>query len=250
MNDSMFSREPSPSGDHAPEEEIPQFGAVDIVEAFTAMRHEWRGQTKESRALAEQIQQAVAGLQALEANRLAAVADKRSQAPPEARQLVLLVVETDHQLSRAVAAIAHWEANQRQREAAAAQEVDRQIAALSSLARWFARPIVALLAGQRSVQSPMSMHPALEGLNMVLTRLRRMMHEQGIERLDVQGQPFDAETMHAIGTVASTDCPPGSVAEQLSPAYRWQGQLLRFADVRVADPNGRDELKGVSHDGR
>jgi len=61
-----------------------------------------------------------------------------------------------------------------------------------------------------------------------------MMHEQEIERLDVQGQPFDADTMHAIGTVASTACPPGSVAEQLSPAYRWQGQLLRFADVRVA----------------
>lgn len=234
MNDSMFSpepfREPSPNRDDLSPEETPQFGAVDIVEAFTAMRHEWRGQTKESRDLAEQIQQAVASLQSL---------DKRSQAAskqvaPEAKQLVLLIVETDHQLSRAVAAIAQWEANQRLREAATAQAVEQQIAALSSLARWFARPLLALLAGQRSAQAPANMHPALEGMNMVLTRLRRTMHEQEIERLDVQGQPFDADTMHAIGTVASTVCPPGSVAEQLSPAYRWQGQLLRYADVRVA----------------
>jgi molecular chaperone GrpE len=61
-----------------------------------------------------------------------------------------------------------------------------------------------------------------------------MMHEQGIERVDVQGKPFDADTMHAIGTVESADCPSGHVAEQLSPAYRWQGKLLRFADVRIA----------------
>jgi molecular chaperone GrpE len=236
MNDSMFSpepsREPSPSDHDLSQEEVPQFGAVDIVEAFTAMRHEWRGQTKETRALAEQIEQAVASLQSLDHRSQVAAASK--QVAPEAKPLVLLIVETDHQLSRAVAAIALWEANQRLREASAAQAVEQQIAALSALARWFARPLLSLLAGQRSAQKPENMHPAQEGLNMVLARLRRMMHEQGIERLDVEGQPFDAETMHAIGTVASTACPPGSVAEQLSPAYRWQGQLVRYADVRVA----------------
>ncbi len=236
MNDSMFSPEPSnePRGDDLSQGEPPQFGALDIVEAFTAMRHEWRGQTKASHALAEQIQQAVGSLQSLDERSRAASAVSK-QVAPEAKQLVLLIVETDHQFSRAVAAIALWEANQRLREAAAAQAVEQQIAALSPLARWFARPLSALLAGQRSAQAPADMHPALDGLNMVLARLRRMMHEQGIERLDVQGQAFDADTMHAIGTVASTACPPGSVAEQLSPAYRWQGRLLRFADVRVAE---------------
>ncbi len=237
MHDSTYSHElssePSPSGDDLAPDEIPQFGAVDIVEAFTAMRHEWREQTKESRSLAERIQQAVASLQSL---------DERSQTAastttaPEARQLALVIVETDHQLSRAVAAIAQGETNQRQREASAAQAVERHIAAMGVLARWFSRPLLALLAGQRSVQTPVEEHPAVAGLNMVLARLRRMMHEQGIERLDVQGQPFDAETMHAIGTVASTACPPGSVGEQASPAYRWHGKLLRFADVWVADP--------------
>jgi len=138
MDDSMLppetSSELSPNGDDSGEE-IPQFEAVDIVEAFTAMRHEWRGQTKESRALAEQIQQAVASLQALEAKRLATAADTRSQATPEARPLVLLIVETDHQLSRAVAAIAQWEASRHLRDAAAAQAVDLQIAAMGAMAR-------------------------------------------------------------------------------------------------------------------
>lgn len=239
MSESTFSQEPtreaSPAGDDFSGEEIPQFGALDIVNAFTAMRHEWRGQTKESRALAEQIQQAVATLESLEEQRHAAFSNERPPAVGEPKQLVMLIVETDHQLSRAVTAIAQWEANRQRRETAAAEAIEGQIAAMSTLARWFSRPLLALLAGQYSAREPTTEQPALEGLNMVLARLRRMMHEQGIQRLDVLGQPFDAETMHAIGTVRTPDYPPGSVAEQLSPAYRWQGQLLRFADVRVAD---------------
>lgn len=235
MNDSMFFPpipDSTPLADEPSAEKIPQFGALDIVEAFTAMRHEYRGQTKESRALAEQLEQAVASIQAWEAKRLAATADKQSA--PDARQLALLVVETDHQLSRAVTAIAQWEEQRRERTEASQRAVQEQITALGSLGRWFARPLIALLEGQRTAQTPAGENPALEGLNMVLSRLRRTMRDHGIERLDVQGQPFDAETMHAIGTVASSAHPPGSVAEQLSPTYRWQGQVLRFADVRVA----------------
>lgn len=239
MNDSTAPQEsvdePLQNGNVLPYEEVPRFGAVDIVEAFTAMRHEWRGQTRESRAVAEQIEAAVASIQSFESKLLAGLADKRSDDAPESRRLALLVVETDHQLSRAVTAVAQWEEIRQQREAANAEVIERQIAAMSGLARWFASPLLALLAGQRSAQGPVEKHPALEGLNMVLARLRRMMREQGIERIDVQGQPFDADTMHAIGVVTSTNYPTGHVAEQLSPAYRWQGLLLRFADVRVAD---------------
>jgi len=31
----------------------------------------------------------------------------------------------------------------------------------------------------------------------------------------------------------------------LSPAYRWQGQLLRFADVRVADQATQNKPQGT-----
>jgi molecular chaperone GrpE len=221
-------------GDVASNDELPQFGAVDIVEAFTAMRHECRGQTKESRALAEQIQAAVTELRSLESKLLACVADNHPDDSTEAKRLVLLIVETDHQLSRAVAATAQWEMNRRLREEATAKAVDRYFAGMSWAARWFARPLLAFIAEQRPVLGPVTEGPAIEGLNLVLARLRRAMSEQGIGRLDVVGQPFDANTMHAIGTVASADCPSGHVAEQLSPAYRWHGRLLRFADVTLA----------------
>jgi molecular chaperone GrpE len=214
-------------------EEPPPLGAIDIVEAFTAMRHEWRGQTKETRALAEQLQVAVAQLQALQDEVSSRATDDRSEAAA-GRPLVQVLVETDHQLSRAITAIEQWESQRRVREADESREFDRRLAEMSPLARWFARPLLATLADRRSAGGAGPEHPALEGLSLVSSRLRRDLHELGIERIDVQGRPFDAEMMHAIGTVASSGIPAGYIAEQLTPAYRWQGRIIRYADVRVA----------------
>jgi molecular chaperone GrpE len=242
MNDStspLESIRPPLGGNGSPPDDVPQFGAVDIVEAFTALRHEYRGQTKESRALAEQIQAAVTNIQTLESTLLACVTEARgsgksSEETSEIKPLVLLIIDTDHQLSRAVSAIAHWEANQQQRAESNRKAVEHYFAGMNRLARWFARPLLTFIAEQHSSPEAPAENPAVEGLNLVLARLRRVMHEQGIERLDTLGRQFDAETMHAIGTVATSDFASGYVADQLSPAYRWQGRLLRFADVRVA----------------
>jgi molecular chaperone GrpE len=242
MNDSTFPQESNgesryedvPLGDDAP-----QFGAVDIVEAFTAMRHEWRGQTKETRALTELIQAAVTNIQSVESKLLAGVANTRvnengSSDAADAKPLVQVIVETDHQLTRAVTAIEQWETNRRLSAEEDAKAVQRCFAGMNGLARWFARPLLTFVTERRSIPDVSTENPAIAGLDLVLTRLRRVMNEHGIERLDTEGQPFDAETMYAIGSVATADCPSGHVAEQLSPAYRWQGRILRFADVRVA----------------
>lgn len=240
MNDTTFQTEtdlePPAGTELAPEQAEPQFGAVDIVEAFTALRHEWRGQTKESRALGERIQAATANLQSLESKLLAVVADHPREDAKETKQLALQIVETDHQLSRAVAAVLQWEASERQREEADARAIERRCAEMNRVARWFARPLLEFIRERRAARPLVAKHPAAEGLEMVLARLRRMMREQGLERLDLLGEPFDADTMHAIGTMPTANYPPGHVAEQLSPAYRWHGQLIRFADVRVASP--------------
>ncbi|MGE0756651.1 MAG: nucleotide exchange factor GrpE [Pirellulaceae bacterium] len=237
MNDS-FGISPS-SSELPPREvpspdEVPQFGAIDIVEAFTAMRHEWRGQTKESRALVEQVQAAVATMESLNAKWRARAEEGGQRDAGDARPLVHVLVETDHQLSRAIAAAGHWESARQLRETRAAETAERFLANMSALGRWFARPLWNFLAHQRQSSDHSSLEPVIEGLQLVLARLRRAMSDHQIERLDTVGRPFDAGTMHAIGTVPSTAYPAGHVAEQLSPGYCWRGQMLRFAEVRVA----------------
>jgi molecular chaperone GrpE len=74
------------------------------------------------------------------------------------------------------------------------------------------------------------------------------MQDCKIERVETLGQPFDGHTMNAIGTLETTDQPPGCVAEQLSPGYVWEGRLLRFADVRVSAALPVDNMVSTDRD--
>jgi molecular chaperone GrpE len=203
---------------------------VDVIEAFTAMRHEWRGQTKESRAVAESIQSAVGAIQDLQAKLLAQTADTPLDV---SRPLAKLLAETDHQLTRAVQVVRRTATNRRQRDEAGALAVREYFAGMSGLARWFARPLLAFVMEQVQPSESSTADPAMEGLELILARLRNAMQQQHIQRLDAIGQVFDANTMTAIGTIASDEYPAGHVAEQLSPGYQWRGQVLQFAEVRV-----------------
>lgn len=227
------------SEDNQPPADEPQFGAIDIVEAFTAMRHEWRGQTKESRQLGEDIRSAVAMLRDIETKLMdrlpeTPASEQTLSADDDAMKLALLIADTDHQLTRAVHAVERAEINRRRSEKEQANGIERFFASQNFVVRWFARPLVDFMAEQRQQNEHTSESPEVEGLNLMLARLRRSMKELNIERIDTQGQPFDASIMNAIGTIESSEHPAGHVAEQFSPGYRRHGRIISFAEVRVS----------------
>jgi hypothetical protein len=74
-------------------------------------------------------------------------------------------------------------------------------------------------------------------LDLLVRRLERLMEQCKLERVEVFGKPFDADYMNAIDAIASTDVPENHVAEQVRPAYRWQGTIVRHAEVRVSKSN-------------
>lgn len=230
MNDPAFNLESSEETSLREEEAPPEFGLVDVIEAFTAMRHECRGQTRESRAAAESVRAAVETIQGLEAKLLACAAESSTD---ESRRLAELIADIDHQLTRSVSAAVQSETNRKRREESEADAVERYFEGMNAVARWLARPLLTFVLEQRRGRDQTAENPAIEGLNLLLARLRRMMQEHHIERIETLGRAFDAKTMNAIGTVDSRDHPSGHVAEQLSPCYRWHERLLRFADVRV-----------------
>lgn len=238
MNEPSATSDATASQDSSasPQAEEPQFGAIDIVEAFTAMRHEWRGQTKETRALAEQIQAAVATLESFSVRSAHTPAEETDEVSDDLalRPLIQSLADADHQLTRAIQATTQWEEHRQNRESADATAAKQFFTQMSALGRWFARPLWSFLTQQRAARDQLSAQPVIEGLLLVLGRLRRSMSEHQLERRDTVGQPFDAETMHAIGAITGSTFPAGHVAEQLAPCYLWREQLLRFAEVRVA----------------
>ena len=208
----------------------PDFGLVDVIEAFTAMRHEWRGQTMEGRELTEAVRDTAQQIQGFQSALKQQVAQGDVQ---QARRLALTITELDSQLGRAVDVLSNWQDRRRLSQTAMIDSIHASFAQLNVVARWLAGPwmdrTTKLISD--SVEADDSM---IEGLRLVLSQLRRTMSEHQIEREDTEGKRFDPETMNAIGTIAESTHPPGHVVEQLLPVYRWQGNLLSHAQVRVA----------------
>jgi molecular chaperone GrpE len=76
--------------------------------------------------------------------------------------------------------------------------------------------------------------PSSDGLNQVATTANDVLSREGLERLDPIGQPFDPALHEAVAHEEATgDSDKPQVSEVLRPGYRWKGQLLRPAMVKV-----------------
>lgn len=216
----------------------PQFGLADVVEAFTAMRHEWRGQSRDNRQLAEELQAAVQQIELLQETFAAPPSIPAAAADDTlAAKLVEALVEIDWHLSRAAEAALAFGGRQEQPpslHAVITKAYESQGGFFRWLSRRYHQALLAaadkLLAEERGTAS----NPTAEGLQLVVSRVRRLLQDRQIERLDTVGKPFNAQQMNAVEAVDSDLQPSGHVIEQLSPAYLWQGRLIRYAEVRIA----------------
>jgi molecular chaperone GrpE len=99
----------------------------------------------------------------------------------------------------------------------------------------------------------------LEGVDLTYRDLQRMLAQEGVEAMDVVGQPFDPRLHEAVevvpwqmvaqsfdkirqvqgGATAGRDDPKEIVVAEIRKGYLYRGQLLRPARVRVTKPTGR-----------
>ena len=74
----------------------------------------------------------------------------------------------------------------------------------------------------------------LEGFQAIHRNLMDMLQGHGVTPLVSLGQPFDPALHEAIGAVEGTDYLTGMVVGEVRRGYRFRGDLLRPARVRVA----------------
>lgn len=210
-------------------------GALDIVEAFTALRQELKLQVRSGR----EAQQAFSdGLLRIE-QRIAASQTNPAAQSSESRKLAEAIADIDENLQRAVESLTkNFPATKAPPTWLAS--FDAAVAQAPWAARTFATRTFSTLrkileqAEQETLAPEKSQRTTLQGFDLLMARVRRQMQQAEIERVDVTGQPFDAEIMNAIDMIDAPAFAKAHVAEQLRPAYRWRGNLLRYADVRLA----------------
>jgi len=220
---------------------IELLGAMDIVEAFTALRHELKLQVRGGRELQQSLLDSVQRLEQKVATPPVAtppVAVVANNAP-ESRRMAEAIADIEESLQRAIESIL-------KKPAAARPEVNLLIPfdEMVSKAPWIAKTFAgkwledlrATLA--HSITSGISSDAAQDsthrGLELLLARVHRLMKQCEIERVNVLHQAFDAETMNAVDMIVEPTVPSAHVAQQLRPLYRWRNTTLRCAEVRIA----------------
>ncbi len=71
------------------------------------------------------------------------------------------------------------------------------------------------------------------GVEMVLRQTRDALTKMGVEEIDPQGQPFDAELMNAVMQGSADEGEPGTVRMVLQKGYKLGERVIRHAMVKV-----------------
>ncbi len=80
-----------------------------------------------------------------------------------------------------------------------------------------------------------SAHIKDPGLELALKELYAVLTEQGVERMNVVGLPFDPHQMECIEVVEGED---NMVVEEVLPGFRLHGKVLRVSQVKVGKNKG------------
>lgn len=73
-----------------------------------------------------------------------------------------------------------------------------------------------------------------QGVSMILTQLKGVLGESGLEEVEAVGKPFDPNLHEAVSQQPSADLPEGQVMQQLRRGYKLRDRLIRPAMVVVS----------------
>ncbi len=243
-----------------------QVSLHEVIEGFTALRHELKLQTKSTRGLDETARESIGSMEKATANMfqagtameqmtaalrtamstLEAASDQfrgvRAREAEVARQAarpaVEALAELDEALHRGAAVI---ESARRQividSAAALRGELEEGFRLLPWWRRWLVRGwhrrAADLLVRRAESDHRRILDALCEGYELILDRLQRALTGQRLERIACLGRPADPHTMTVLEAVEDEGQPPGTVIEEVRPGYLWQGEVLRFAEVRA-----------------
>ena len=74
------------------------------------------------------------------------------------------------------------------------------------------------------------------GVALIRKEAHELLKSEGVEAYQTMGKKFEPKLMEAIAALSTNALPPGDVAEQLTCGYTRHGEVLRPAQVMVAQP--------------
>lgn len=73
----------------------------------------------------------------------------------------------------------------------------------------------------------------LQGVNMVYRQMVQVFEQEGLQKMEAQGQPFDPHKHQAVMQADDPNYEPGIVVEELQKGYIFKDRVVRPAMVKV-----------------
>ncbi|MFW6169899.1 MAG: nucleotide exchange factor GrpE [Planctomycetota bacterium] len=223
---------------NTPPPTLPEVGLLQMVEAFSAMRHEIKLYTKGARNLEGAVERSLEGLDAA-SRAFKSVQSKEQQAVDYAAlPMVESLIELHESFLRA-APVLHAAYDQLTQAAPArlSEKLDQQLKnqwwwRRWMVRRWHARIRDMVYRGQAET-AERELAGFREGFQLIQARLARALAESDIRRLDETGVTVDPTRMTVVELLTDSDLPPETVVEVVRPGYLWGSRVVRYAEVRA-----------------
>ena len=222
----------------AEQSDVRPVGLLQLVEEFTALRHEVKLQTKSSRGVADRTEQVLVAMQqAMELFR-SVEAKEKEIAQHAAKPLVESLMELDEALGRGRAVIDT--ARRRLLEDLTGhirEQLDSSLLRMPAWRRWlcrsWCRQAREILVQRTGLMYRDIFDSLIEGYDLILGRLQRAMKKAELYRIECVGRQADPNLMTVVEIVDDPLRPPGLVVDQIRPGYYWKDKVIRFAEVRA-----------------
>jgi molecular chaperone GrpE len=189
------------------EEELPEVDLATLLSEMALLRNEVRLETRQSRTVLGELKNLVdlLGKENERLRREAGEAEERAEARARQgeRSLLLGLLEVRDRLAAGLAA-------------AEAPSPEKR--------PWW-RGGAARESGR--------LDGVVRGIALTLSRLDDLLESRRVRPVEALDRPFDPALMKAVEAVEVSEGPDGWVVRELRKGYRWEGELLRAAEVAV-----------------
>ncbi|MCJ7560776.1 nucleotide exchange factor GrpE [Candidatus Bathyarchaeota archaeon] len=93
----------------------------------------------------------------------------------------------------------------------------------------------------KTAQSATSPQPLIEGVEMTLKKLRKVLEQEGVSPIECEGKPFDPSRHNAIAAVERDDVEECIVAEEVRKGYIMKDKVIRPSIVKVAVKSSKSQ---------
>jgi molecular chaperone GrpE len=88
----------------------------------------------------------------------------------------------------------------------------------------------------------------LQGVEMTLKKLRKVLEQEGVSQIECEGQVFDPSKHHAIATEERKDIPDCVIVEEVRKGYMMKNKVIRPSIVKVATNSSKSQEENTKNE--